>query len=58
MSNAEKKLIADKTTPGYWRITLNNPPINAITDGMYDEVYEKQQFMGSLPLYSREGAAA
>jgi len=40
MSNAEKKLIADKTTPGYWRITLNNPPINAITDGMYDAVYD------------------
>jgi hypothetical protein len=33
MSNAEKKIVTDKKTPGFWRVTLNNPPINAITDG-------------------------
>ncbi|MGA2942305.1 MAG: enoyl-CoA hydratase/isomerase family protein [Xanthobacteraceae bacterium] len=40
MSNARKKIIADKSTPGYWRVTLNNPPINSIDDSMYDEFYD------------------
>jgi enoyl-CoA hydratase/carnithine racemase len=35
-----KKITTDKTKPGHWRVTLNNPPINAIDDSMYDEVYD------------------
>jgi len=35
-----KTLITDKSVPGYWRVVLNNPPINAITDRMYDEFYD------------------
>jgi enoyl-CoA hydratase/carnithine racemase len=35
-----KALIVDKTVPGYWRVKLNNPPINSITDRMYDEFYD------------------
>jgi len=35
-----KALIVDKSVPAYWRVKLNNPPINAITDRMYDEFYD------------------
>ncbi len=37
---ANNKITTDKSTPGYWRVILNNPPINAIDDSMYDEVYD------------------
>jgi enoyl-CoA hydratase/carnithine racemase len=40
MSTTYTALAVDKTTPGYWRVTLSNPPINAIDDRMYDEVYD------------------
>ena len=40
MSTTNRKIHVDKTTPGYWRITLDNPPINAIDDQMYDELYD------------------
>jgi enoyl-CoA hydratase/carnithine racemase len=34
------KVSVDKSVSGYWRVTLNNPPINAIDDSMYDEIYD------------------
>jgi enoyl-CoA hydratase/carnithine racemase len=40
MSAVRKKVITDKSVPGYWRVTLNNPPINAIDDSMYDEIFD------------------
>ncbi|QBR01491.1 enoyl-CoA hydratase/isomerase family protein [Paraburkholderia pallida] len=40
MSDVQKKIAVDKTTQGHWRVTLNNPPINAFTDDMYDEFYD------------------
>src|SRR5882672_889608 len=40
MTEQPKTLITDKSVPGYWRVVLNNPPINAITDRMYDEFYD------------------
>src|SRR5271154_2724078 len=40
MTEQSKALTTDKSMPGYWRVTLNNPPINAITDRMYDEFYD------------------
>ena len=40
MTEQPKALTTDKSVPGYWRVTLNNPPINAITDRMYDEFYD------------------
>ena len=40
MSSARTKITTDKSTPGHWRVILNNPPINAIDDSMYDEVYD------------------
>jgi enoyl-CoA hydratase/carnithine racemase len=40
MTESKKKLAIDKKTPGYWRVTLDNPPINLIDDSMYDELYD------------------
>ena len=40
MTEQHKALTTDKSVPGYWRVTLNNPPINTITDRMYDEFYD------------------
>ena len=40
MSNARQKFSVDKTTPGYWRVTLDNPPINVIDDQMYDQFHD------------------
>jgi enoyl-CoA hydratase/carnithine racemase len=40
MSDARRKLLTDRSTPGYWRVVLDNPPINAIDDQMYDELYD------------------
>lgn len=40
MNDIPKRIVTDKTTPGHWRVTLNNPPINAIDDRMYDEFYD------------------
>src|SRR5277367_4364414 len=40
MTDVRKKVTVDKAVPGYWRVTLNNPPINAIDDSMYDEIFD------------------
>ncbi len=40
MNDIRKRITVDKATPGYWRVTLSNPPINAIDDRMYDEFFD------------------
>ena len=40
MSETKQKLVTDRSTPGHWRVTLNNTPINVIDDGMYDAFYD------------------
>src|SRR5258706_2661816 len=40
MTQATSKVRTDRSVPGYWRVTLDNPPINAIDDSMYDEIYD------------------
>lgn len=40
MTDMKNKVITDKSVPGYWRVTLDNPPINVIDDSMYDEIYD------------------
>src|SRR5271156_2074552 len=40
MTNERHRITADKSVSGHWRVTLNNPPINAIDDRMYDEFYD------------------
>ena len=34
------RITVDKGVPGYWRATLNHPPINSVDDQMYDEVFD------------------
>lgn len=40
MTEARQTLVTDKSTPGHWRVTLDNPPINLIDDRMYDALYD------------------
>ena len=35
-----KRLSVDRTVPGHWRVTLDNPPINVIDDSTYDELFD------------------
>ncbi|HEX3462707.1 MAG TPA: enoyl-CoA hydratase/isomerase family protein [Candidatus Elarobacter sp.] len=54
-----KKISTDKTTPGYWRVVLDNPPINAIDDEMYDELFdlvEEMEHESSLKIVTFESA--
>jgi enoyl-CoA hydratase/carnithine racemase len=39
MTNPQR-LSVDKSVPGHWRVTLDNPPINLIDDRMYDELFD------------------
>jgi enoyl-CoA hydratase/carnithine racemase len=40
MTEARQTLITDKSVPGHWRVTLDNPPINVIDDRIYDAFYD------------------
>ena len=40
MGNVTAKITTDKQAPGFWRVTLNHPPINTIDDQMYDEIFD------------------
>jgi hypothetical protein len=40
MDNVTTRITTDRQTAGYWRVTLNHPPINTIDDLMYDELYD------------------
>ena len=42
MSNVRTTIVTDRTAPGYWRVTLGNPPINAI-DRACDEFFDLVQ---------------
>jgi enoyl-CoA hydratase/carnithine racemase len=43
MDEATTRLTVDKQDPGYWRVTLNHPPINTVDDLMYDEIFDLVQ---------------
>ena len=49
MSNIYTRTIVDDTVPGYWRVTLSNPPINTVDDLMYDELYDLQEEIDAEP---------
>jgi enoyl-CoA hydratase/carnithine racemase len=49
MDAATTRITCDKQVPGYWRVTLNHPPINTIDDLMYDEVLDLVQAMDAEP---------
>src|SRR6202167_3619159 len=40
MSDLGRTFIVDKSVASHWRVTLDNPPINVIDDGMYDAFYD------------------
>jgi hypothetical protein len=40
MGNVTARITTDKQVPGFWRVTLNHPPINTIDDQMYDEIFD------------------
>lgn len=37
--NVTTRITTDKQVPGFWRVTLNHPPINTVDDQMYDEIF-------------------
>ena len=39
MNDAPTRIRVNTETPGYWRVTLDHPPINTVDDRMYDEIY-------------------
>jgi enoyl-CoA hydratase/carnithine racemase len=43
------RLTVDKQVPGYWRVTLNHPPINTVDDLMYDEIFDLVQAIDAGP---------
>jgi enoyl-CoA hydratase/carnithine racemase len=49
MNHPTTKITIDKAVAGYWRVTLNNPPINTIDDHMYDEVFDLVEAMYAEP---------
>src|ERR1700756_3160292 len=49
MDEVTTRLTVDKRVPGYWRGTLNPPPINTVDDLMYDEVFDLVQAIEAEP---------
>ncbi len=43
------RLTVDKRAPGYWRVTLDHPPINTVDDLMYDEIFDLVQAIDVEP---------
>src|SRR5246500_2098604 len=59
MDNVTTRISTDKRTSGYWRVTLDHPPINTIDDLMYDEIYdlvERIEAEASLKVVTFESA--
>src|SRR6201984_3142904 len=49
MDNLTTRITTDKQTSGYWRVTLDHPPINTIDDQMYDEVFDLVEAIEAEP---------
>jgi enoyl-CoA hydratase/carnithine racemase len=49
MSEPTTKITIGKEVPGYWRVTLDNPPVNTVDDQMYDEVFDLVEAMEADP---------
>jgi enoyl-CoA hydratase/carnithine racemase len=49
MEDATSRVTVDKRVRGYWRVTLNHPPINTVDDLMYDEVFDLVQAIDAEP---------
>src|SRR5229473_3378007 len=49
MGNVTTRITADKQVPGFWRVTLNHPPINTVDDQMYDEIFDLVETIEAEP---------
>ena len=49
MSHPVNRITVDKQVPGYWRVTLNHPPINTVDEQMYDELFDLVEAMDADP---------
>jgi len=49
MDDDMTRLTFDKQVPGYWRVTLDHPPINTVDDLMYDEIFDLVQAIDAEP---------
>ena len=49
MDDDMTRLTVDKQVPGYWRVTLDHPPINTVDDLMYDEIFDLVQAIDAEP---------
>lgn len=49
MEEPTTRVSVDKPVPGYWRVTLDHPPINTIDDLMYDEIFDLVQAIDAEP---------
>src|SRR5713226_9162654 len=49
MGNVTTRITTDKQVPGFWRVTLNHPPINTVDDQMYDEVFDLVEAIEAEP---------
>jgi len=47
--NVTSRISTDQQTSGYWRVTLNHPPINTIDDHMYDEIFDLVEALEAEP---------
>lgn len=49
MSHPVNRITVDKQVPGYWRVTLNHPPINTVDEQMYDELFDLVEVIDADP---------
>jgi enoyl-CoA hydratase/carnithine racemase len=49
MDETASRITIDKQVPGWWRVTLNHPPINTVDDQMYDELYDLVERFDTAP---------
>jgi enoyl-CoA hydratase/carnithine racemase len=49
MSLPVNRVTVDKQVPGYWRVTLDHPPINTVDEQMYDELFDLVEAMDADP---------
>jgi enoyl-CoA hydratase/carnithine racemase len=49
MSHPASRITVNKQVPGYWRVTLNHPPINTVDEQMYDELFDLVEAMDADP---------
>jgi len=49
IENVTTRITTDKQVSGYWRVTLDHPPINTIDDRMYDEIFDLVEAIAAEP---------